>query len=609
MGAGVNASLQRVVDALDANGCNPRKTGTGWSARCPAHDDKNPSLSVSEGEHQPVVLYCQAGCTPEAVLQALGMTLADVCEDSKIARPNRHIVDTYDYHDTDGKVLYQTVRYDPKDFRQRRPDGTGGWIWNLKDVRRVLYRLPAVLGEVENGGTVYVAEGEKDADAINGHDADATGYAATCNPMGAGKWRPEYTAALERAARVIVWAHDDRAGKDHAHEVAKSLRGVVADVSVVVSPHAHDAADHLAAGHGLDDVVPLDDEPDEFNDAALGRMSMALVCADDATETKWFVEDLIPIAALVLIAARWKVGKSFLAYCAALQILKGVDVLGTYRVVGENLRVMIWQFEMPVSVNVKRLRKLANGLRIEPETLVQWEREGRLTFYAQSPISLKHPDGVETFHNRVEHHKPDVVLIDSAGEAGFSINDNEDVRAELRAAINPLLTAGHSVILLTHKRKGQAGGKPGQADNEGDSILGAQSWAAKASRIYTLSKEGHPKAPGDFVVKLESQEGWDLTTTPAVYIRVYDACVGGEEATLLEPLDESQIQTEGYETKTDQGKRMLLEAVQERLYGYTDLIDHLVEQGVAKGTAERCYRELTQDKKIKSIDGKIRSRI
>ena len=51
------------------------------------------------------------------------------------------IVKTYDYKDESGQLLYQVVRYEPKDFRQRRPDGQGGWIWNLQGVRRVLYRL------------------------------------------------------------------------------------------------------------------------------------------------------------------------------------------------------------------------------------------------------------------------------------------------------------------------------------------------------------------------------------------------------------------------------------------------------------------------------------
>jgi hypothetical protein len=57
--------------------------------------------------------------------------------------PKRQIVKTYDYCDADGTLLYQVCRLEPKDFRQRRPDGNGGWKWGLEEnQRRVLYRLP-----------------------------------------------------------------------------------------------------------------------------------------------------------------------------------------------------------------------------------------------------------------------------------------------------------------------------------------------------------------------------------------------------------------------------------------------------------------------------------
>src|SRR6266850_1768518 len=47
-----------------------------------------------------------------------------------------------EYNDVDRQLLFQVVRYQPKDFKQRRPDGQGAWIWNLDGVRPVLYRLP-----------------------------------------------------------------------------------------------------------------------------------------------------------------------------------------------------------------------------------------------------------------------------------------------------------------------------------------------------------------------------------------------------------------------------------------------------------------------------------
>ena len=118
------------------------------------------------------------------------------------------LVATYDYTDESGNLLYQTCRYQPKDFRQRRPDGKGGWINNLQGVRRVLYRLPEVL----KAQTVCVPEGEKDCDNLA-----KFGFVATTNPLGAGKWRDEYSETL-RGKDVIVFGDvgdDDGAGEKH----------------------------------------------------------------------------------------------------------------------------------------------------------------------------------------------------------------------------------------------------------------------------------------------------------------------------------------------------------------------------------------------------------
>src|SRR5687767_9716487 len=94
--------------------------------------------------------------------------------------PARHrIVKEYDYTDAGGRTLYQVVRFEPKDFRQRRPDGRDGWIWDLEGVPRVLYRLPEVLA-LEKGSTVWLVEGEKDVETLREH-----GLVATTNAQGA----------------------------------------------------------------------------------------------------------------------------------------------------------------------------------------------------------------------------------------------------------------------------------------------------------------------------------------------------------------------------------------------------------------------------------------
>ncbi|MBN2566029.1 MAG: hypothetical protein JXB46_10005, partial [Candidatus Eisenbacteria bacterium] len=175
---------QRFVRALEMNGCRQ-----GQQYRCPAHDDHKPSLSVTEGDDGRVLLTCHAGCTPEDIVAALGLTMADLFNPNGGRPPGGapKLVATYDYESEDGSLLFQVCRYDPKDFRQRRPDGNGGWIWNLTGVRRVLFRLPRVLEAARSGETVYVVEGEKDVLSL-----EAAGVVATCNSGGAGKWREAY---------------------------------------------------------------------------------------------------------------------------------------------------------------------------------------------------------------------------------------------------------------------------------------------------------------------------------------------------------------------------------------------------------------------------------
>jgi len=143
------------------------------------------------------------------------------------AKPaKRKIVATYDYTDVAGRVLFQCVRYEPKDFRQRQPDGRGGWKWNLTGVKLVLYRLPEVLKASE----VWVVEGEKDADTLM-----ALGLCATCNPLGAEKWRDEYNQAL-RGKPVVILPDNDAPGRRHAERVARALDGVAASLRVVRLP-------------------------------------------------------------------------------------------------------------------------------------------------------------------------------------------------------------------------------------------------------------------------------------------------------------------------------------------------------------------------------------
>lgn len=233
---------------LAARACRPTGNGNQLAARCPAHEDSRASLSVSEASDGKLLLKCFAGCTAEAICAALGVKLADLFPGTAKRNGGKpSIVATYDYEDEAGNLLKQVCRFEPKDFRQRQPDGKGGWTWTTKGCRRVLYRLPETLAAIQRGDVIHIAEGEKDVAALV-----QAGFAATCNAGGAGKWRKEHSQTLKGASVVIV-ADKDGPGRKHAAEVAGQLQGVAASVKLIELPDTNgkpvkDAADYFNAG-------------------------------------------------------------------------------------------------------------------------------------------------------------------------------------------------------------------------------------------------------------------------------------------------------------------------------------------------------------------------
>ena len=192
----MSAAVRRVLGTLDG----VRQTARGYEAFCPVHDDtKTRHLSIKEGDDGRVLLYChRCGANGEKVAEAIGLNLKDLFEQRNGGKQRREIA-AYDYHGPDGKLLFQAVRYEPKGFSQRQPDGNGGWLWNLQGIEPVLYRLPEVIEAIRSGETIYLVEGEKDADRLV-----SLGLTATCNPMGAQKWQDSYSETLRGASVVIV---------------------------------------------------------------------------------------------------------------------------------------------------------------------------------------------------------------------------------------------------------------------------------------------------------------------------------------------------------------------------------------------------------------------
>jgi hypothetical protein len=196
-----------------ARNLHGRKRPSGWVARCPAHEDHNPSLSLKDADDGRVLVKCHAGCPQDAVVGALkakGLW-------PEREHQNRVIVAAYDYRDEIGRLLYQVVRTEPKGFFQRRPDEFGGWI-NRKGKRQVLYRLREVL----EAAIVFCVEGERDVETLRSY-----GFVSTTNAGGAdAPWLPQYTASL-RGREVILIPDNDPPGRKRVLRIARALLGNV----------------------------------------------------------------------------------------------------------------------------------------------------------------------------------------------------------------------------------------------------------------------------------------------------------------------------------------------------------------------------------------------
>lgn len=174
-------------------------------------------MAYGLAESGKILVHCHAnkGCTLKDIVNSLGLTIRDLSPASLRTGTLGKIVATYDYVDENGKLLYQAVRYSPKDFRQRRPDGKGGWIWK-GGINKVPYRLPDILNAPKDT-PIFIVEGEKDADRLA-----SLGLVATTNVGGAGKWNRKLKKYFA-GRQVIIIPDNDQAGRNHAKKVRKEL--------------------------------------------------------------------------------------------------------------------------------------------------------------------------------------------------------------------------------------------------------------------------------------------------------------------------------------------------------------------------------------------------
>ena len=448
-----------------------RRSGDGWKAQCPAHHDAHASLSVSTRDDGSVLLHCHAGCPTPAVLAALGLKFADLfaVEREPAARLSREtaltLVATYDYRAMNGTLLYQACRYQPKTFRVRRPDGHGGWAWNLDGVSPVIYRLPELAGR----SLAVITEGEKDADALA-----ALGFPATTNHGGAGRFRRCHAEQLRDVGVVqaLVLADNDHAGREHAATVRRELDavGVRAETLELPGlPEHGDVSDWLAAGHTFVELCDLGDEvltrphadPDLSVAPAVGSdASSSAAVTSQARRTltvtrasairvravRWLWALRLAIGTLGLLGGREGLGKSTIGYTLAAALTRG-RLPGAF--VGQPTSVIVaatedsWEHTI-----VPRLMAADADL----------DRVLRVNVTQSDGVegSLSLPQDLPGLHRLIVEHRARLVLLDPLlSRLDAALDTHKD--AEVRLALEPLVRlagdADACVLGLIHVNK------------------------------------------------------------------------------------------------------------------------------------------------------------
>ncbi len=485
--------VAHLVDALRDNQLTVTRTQGGWVAQCPAHDDRQPSLSISEGQDGRALVYCHAGCGIRDILDGLSVDPQALFADYDPTRESsgnlvhvrawrekktpppkpprdtrRHKTAHWDYQHPNGTPAARIVRYDlvekttgeivGKTFTQHAINSDGGIATSLGGMDVPLYNAPAVAAAVTNRHPIFICEGEKDADTAIG-----LGLVGTTCAAGAGSWRPHHTAALAGAELVAIVADNDQPGIDHAHHIAAELADIGISARIYLPAQGNDLTDHVAAGLGIADLVAFDAAAEAARVAEETRQQFPAVdwhaLWNDDSEEEWIVEPLLPARRLVALYSAPKVGKSLLMLELAYNVSQGRQFLGSTP--SKPYRVLYVDFENdPKSDTRDRLK----AMEAHPDEL------GNLIMLSfPTMAALDSPSGAEQLLAAVAAYQCEVVVVDTVSRAiKGDENENDTWLNFYRHTGLALKQAQVALIRLDHSGKDETKGQRGGSAKSGD---------------------------------------------------------------------------------------------------------------------------------------------
>jgi AAA domain len=472
------SAFDDLVAAIEQHTGRPgRPNGKHVRLLCPGHDDHHPSLDVAEGDDGRPLVYCRShSCTYEQILAAVGIEPLELHTNGAGDdwTPFGPAVAVYRYVDEQNRLLFEVCRTADKQFPQRRPDPTAksGWRWKLDGTRRVLYRLPEVIAAVSAGQPIYIPEGEKDVDRLR-----REGLVATCSPGGAGKWSDSYAQTLA-GARVIVIADRDPPGYAHARRIARSLDAVDAEVTLrqpAVDLAGADVSDHLAAGHGIDELEPL---PIDAGALALRVVSIAEFAAVDEPGAEAILgttdNAVIPEGGDTMVYGDGGVGKTTLCVDLVCHLAAGDNWLGL--TVPRPVRILLIENEGPRPLFRRKLERKLSGWQGSPlhdRIQILEEPWGELDF--------ADPTWRDGLARVLAAREIDVLVVGPLTSIGM---EGAGTIAEARAFLDLVddvrtLSGRPVAVLLVHH------------ENKGGKVSGA--WEGAGDTLIHVQQQGHGK--------------------------------------------------------------------------------------------------------------------
>ena len=463
-----------------------KRSGAGYSALCPAHEDSMNSLSASLGTTGAVVFNCHRGCTAQDVAAAIGFEMRDLWPDDKPIISDggvktKTFIESYQYHDAEGTLIFEVSRFaypdGKKSFTQRQPDGEGGWLYQTSNiVNKPLYRLPNVTKAIKDGDPIYITEGEKDV-----HTLESFGLTATTNSGGAKNWQPHHTDTLRNAKQIFIVPDNDAAGRNLALTIAQQLD----NATILAVPDQYtDVTDLIDKGGQLSDLTEPDWTPqqtDPYHDLLANMRSVGnedwtyerklahaktLITAEtveildtgtlqqwdtflqaDVEPYEWIIPNLLERMDRVIIVAAEGVGKTMLGRQMSLLSAGGINPIT--RVKMDPIRTLFLDFENPERIIRRTSKPMYQQLRKQNPYLINIPAA---LYTKPDGINLLTEPNQTLIEQIVQQTRPDLIVagplykmyIDPGGRT------SESVTTEIAMWLDHLRTTYNCALWLEH---------------------------------------------------------------------------------------------------------------------------------------------------------------